>query len=55
MWKEKGNEEFKAGNFDKAIEHYTEGTRHCKDMTVLYTNRAQVRTEMTFMTFRAGL
>ena len=42
LWKEKGNTEFKAGNYRKAIEHYTEGMTHLKDMVVLYTNRAQV-------------
>ncbi|XP_072048501.1 tetratricopeptide repeat protein 12-like [Amphiura filiformis] len=41
VWKEKGNDQFKAGNYQMAIEHYTEGMNHLKDMVVLYTNRAQ--------------
>ncbi|XP_071958029.1 tetratricopeptide repeat protein 12-like isoform X2 [Antedon mediterranea] len=40
-WKEKGNQEFKAGKFEKAVEYYTEGLECLKDMVVLYTNRAQ--------------
>ena len=42
-WKDRGNVEFKEGNYEKAIEHYTEGLTHLKDFGVLYTNRAQVR------------
>ena len=41
-WKEKGNVEFKAGNYEQAVELYTEGLQHSKDFGVLYTNRAQV-------------
>nr|XP_054760270.1 tetratricopeptide repeat protein 12-like [Lytechinus pictus] len=40
-WKDKGNVEFKEGNYEKAIEHYTEGLAHLKDFGVLYTNRSQ--------------
>ncbi|XP_072166099.1 tetratricopeptide repeat protein 12-like [Diadema setosum] len=40
-WKERGNVEFKAGNYEKAIELYTEGLNHLKDFGALYTNRAQ--------------
>ncbi|XP_033119662.1 tetratricopeptide repeat protein 12-like [Anneissia japonica] len=39
--KEQGNIEFKAGNFNKAVEYYTQGLDCLRDMVVLYTNRAQ--------------
>lgn len=39
-YKEKGNEEFKKGNFDKAIEFYTYATEMDPRNHVFYTNRA---------------
>ncbi|XP_030834673.1 tetratricopeptide repeat protein 12, partial [Strongylocentrotus purpuratus] len=45
-WKDRGNVEFKGGNYEKAIEHYTEGLTHLKDFGVLYTNRAQAYNKM---------
>ncbi|CAF0754743.1 unnamed protein product [Brachionus calyciflorus] len=39
--KEKGNEEFKCKNYEKAIEFYTEAIQKVKDIPVIYTNRAQ--------------
>ncbi|XP_069115192.1 tetratricopeptide repeat protein 12-like [Argopecten irradians] len=39
--KEKGNEEFRQGKFEKALEYYSEALQKVKDNTVLYTNRAQ--------------
>lgn len=39
--KDQANEEFKKGHLDKAVELYTEALTHIRDMTVLYTNRAQ--------------
>ncbi|XP_052806639.1 tetratricopeptide repeat protein 12-like [Mya arenaria] len=41
QWKDKGNVEFRSGNYEKALEYYTEGLREAKDLTALYTNRAQ--------------
>ena len=41
-WKEKGNAEFKSGNYEKAEELYTEALHVKKDNTALWTNRAQV-------------
>ena len=42
-WKEKGNVEFKSGNWAKAEELYSEALKVKKDNTALWTNRAQVR------------
>ncbi|XP_074660725.1 tetratricopeptide repeat protein 12-like [Tubulanus polymorphus] len=39
--KELGNVEFKAGNFEKAIDFYTQGLAEIKTLTALWTNRAQ--------------
>ncbi len=39
--KDKGNKEFKEGNYEKAVEYYTQALRKVKDMTTLWTNRAQ--------------
>ncbi len=40
--KEKGNEEFKNENYEKAIDFYTQAIQIVKDNPILYTNRAQV-------------
>eukprot|EP00002_Diphylleia_rotans_P018291 TRINITY_DN3548_c0_g1_i2.p1 TRINITY_DN3548_c0_g1~~TRINITY_DN3548_c0_g1_i2.p1 ORF type:complete len:787 (+),score=179.18 TRINITY_DN3548_c0_g1_i2:62-2422(+) len=39
--KNQGNVAYKLGQFEKAIEHYTEAIRLYGDNTILYTNRAQ--------------
>ncbi|XP_051012343.1 tetratricopeptide repeat protein 12 [Acomys russatus] len=39
--KEKGNEAFAKGDYETAILYYSEGLGKLKDMTALYTNRAQ--------------
>ncbi|XP_067675024.1 tetratricopeptide repeat protein 12-like [Haliotis asinina] len=39
--KEKGNAEFKAGSYDKALELYSQAIDKVRDSTALYTNRAQ--------------
>ncbi|XP_066895042.1 tetratricopeptide repeat protein 12 isoform X4 [Kogia breviceps] len=39
--KEKGNEAFVKGDYETAIQCYSEGLEKLKDMKVLYTNRAQ--------------
>lgn len=38
-YKSKGNDEFKAGNYQAAIAHYTEGLLH-EETEQLYGNRA---------------
>ena len=43
IFKNQGNEKFKMGNFLRAVELYTQGLERSKDFTILYTNRAQVR------------
>lgn len=40
-WKEKGNVEFRDGNYEKAVVHYSEGLQMKKDCAALWTNRAQ--------------
>uniref|UniRef100_A0A663M0J2 Tetratricopeptide repeat domain 12 n=1 Tax=Athene cunicularia TaxID=194338 RepID=A0A663M0J2_ATHCN len=40
--KEKGNDAFRKGDYDIAIQRYTEGLEKLKDKQELYTNRAQV-------------
>uniref|UniRef100_A0A803TV67 Uncharacterized protein n=1 Tax=Anolis carolinensis TaxID=28377 RepID=A0A803TV67_ANOCA len=40
--KDKGNDAFSKGDYEAAIEKYTEGLKKQKDMPMLYTNRAQV-------------
>ena len=37
--KEKGNEYFKAGEYNQALEHYTKAIEYCPD-AIMYTNRA---------------
>uniref|UniRef100_A0A8B9TKU7 Tetratricopeptide repeat protein 12 n=1 Tax=Anas platyrhynchos TaxID=8839 RepID=A0A8B9TKU7_ANAPL len=39
--KEKGNDAFRKGDYDTAIQRYTEGLEKLKDKQELYTNRAQ--------------
>jgi len=39
-WKEKGNDEFKKGNYEKAIEYYTYATECDPNNHVFYTNRS---------------
>ncbi|XP_042333359.1 tetratricopeptide repeat protein 12 [Sceloporus undulatus] len=39
--KVKGNDAFSKGDYEVAIERYTEGLKMQKDMSMLYTNRAQ--------------
>ncbi|XP_071094607.1 tetratricopeptide repeat protein 12-like [Haliotis cracherodii] len=39
--KERGNAEFKAGSYDKALELYSQAIEKVRDSTALYTNRAQ--------------
>ncbi|KAH0623346.1 hypothetical protein JD844_031585 [Phrynosoma platyrhinos] len=39
--KVKGNDAFSKGDYEMAIERYTEGLKKQKDMPMLYTNRAQ--------------
>ncbi|XP_060643661.2 tetratricopeptide repeat protein 12 [Anolis sagrei] len=39
--KDKGNDAFSKGDYEAAIEKYTEGLKKQKDMPMLYTNRAQ--------------
>ncbi|XP_066463011.1 tetratricopeptide repeat protein 12 isoform X2 [Eleutherodactylus coqui] len=39
--KDLGNEAFAKGDYETAIQHYSEGIEKLKDMQVLYTNRAQ--------------
>ncbi|XP_030634493.1 tetratricopeptide repeat protein 12 [Chanos chanos] len=39
--KEKGNEAFAQGDYEKAVKFYTEGLQQQRDMQALYTNRAQ--------------
>ncbi|XP_077999386.1 tetratricopeptide repeat protein 12-like [Glandiceps talaboti] len=41
VWKDKGNEAFKCGDYEKAIECYTSGMEIMKDYSALFTNRAQ--------------
>ena len=40
--KEKGNEQFKLKNYQKALDYYTEAIQTIRDNHILYTNRAQV-------------
>ena len=40
--KENGNEQFKQGNLDNALEFYSEALKLVRDLTPIYTNRAQV-------------
>lgn len=40
--KEKGNKAFALGDYELAVEGYTEGLKQLRDMPALYTNRAQV-------------
>ncbi|XP_062595259.1 tetratricopeptide repeat protein 12-like [Saccostrea cucullata] len=44
--KEKGNEEFRQGNYEKALEFYTEGLTHIKDHLALWTNKAQTNIKL---------
>ncbi|XP_022329619.2 tetratricopeptide repeat protein 12-like [Crassostrea virginica] len=44
--KEKGNDEFRQGNFEKALELYTEGLTHLKDHLALWTNKAQTNIKL---------
>lgn len=44
--KEKGNEEFRKGNYEKALELYTEGLSHLKDHLALWTNKAQTNIKL---------
>ncbi|KAK3107524.1 hypothetical protein FSP39_016660 [Pinctada imbricata] len=44
--KEKGNEEFRQGNYNKALALYTEGLTKIKDHTALWTNRAQTNIKL---------
>ena len=39
--KDKGNEQFKLKNYEKALEFYNEAISLVKDNTIIYTNRAQ--------------
>ncbi|KAM6431925.1 tetratricopeptide repeat protein 12 isoform 1-T1 [Liasis olivaceus] len=39
--KEKGNDAFSKGDYALAVQNYTEGLKKQKDMSALYTNRAQ--------------
>lgn len=39
-YKEKGNKYMKEGDFEKAVLWYSEALEKCKDMKVLWTNRA---------------
>ncbi|KAF6019636.1 TTC12 [Bugula neritina] len=41
VFKNEGNEAFKAGEFEKAVESYTKGLAVIKDFKELWTNRAQ--------------
>ncbi|KAM4016481.1 tetratricopeptide repeat protein 12 isoform 2-T2 [Anomaloglossus baeobatrachus] len=38
--KDRGNQAFAQGNYETAIQHYSDGLEQLKDMQVLYTNRA---------------
>ncbi|XP_012865011.1 PREDICTED: tetratricopeptide repeat protein 12 isoform X1 [Dipodomys ordii] len=42
----KGNEAFSKGDYNLAIQHYSEGLEKMKDMKVLYTNRAQAYSKL---------
>ncbi|XP_048199828.1 tetratricopeptide repeat protein 12 [Perognathus longimembris pacificus] len=42
----KGNEAFSKGDYELAIQHYSEGLEKRKDMKVLYTNRAQAYSKL---------
>lgn len=44
--KEKGNEEFRQGNYEKALELYSEGLTHLKDHLALWTNKAQTNIKL---------
>ncbi|XP_074704757.1 tetratricopeptide repeat protein 12 isoform X2 [Strix aluco] len=44
--KEKGNDAFRKGDYDIAIQRYTEGLEKLKDKQELYTNRAQAYLKM---------
>ncbi|XP_064650967.1 tetratricopeptide repeat protein 12-like [Lineus longissimus] len=44
--KEKGNAEFKEGNYEKAVDHYTEALSILKDYSALWTNRAQAHLKL---------
>lgn len=39
-----GNEAFAKGDYETAVQRYSEGLEKLRDMQVLYTNRAQVCT-----------
>ncbi|MBN3277190.1 TTC12 protein, partial [Polyodon spathula] len=39
--KEMGNEAFAKGDYETAVQRYSEGLEKLRDMQVLYTNRAQ--------------
>lgn len=43
--KEKGNHDFKEGKFTEAISHYTVAINKLNSNPVLYTNRAQVKSQ----------
>lgn len=44
--KEKANEAFRNGEYEVADKLYTEAIGCCKDMTLLYTNRAMTRIKL---------
>ncbi|NXI64486.1 TTC12 protein, partial [Anseranas semipalmata] len=44
--KEKGNDAFRKGDYDTAVQRYTEGLEKLKDKQELYTNRAQAYLKM---------
>ncbi|KAJ8316039.1 hypothetical protein KUTeg_006053 [Tegillarca granosa] len=44
--KERGNDEFRQGNYEKALELYTEALTKTKDHTALWTNRAQANIKL---------
>ncbi|XP_069080467.1 tetratricopeptide repeat protein 12 isoform X1 [Pleurodeles waltl] len=44
--KDMGNEAFAKGDYETAVQRYTEGLDRLKDMVVLYTNRAQAHNKL---------
>lgn len=44
--KDMGNEAFAKGDYETAVQRYTEGLDRLKDMQVLYTNRAQAHNKL---------
>lgn len=44
--KEKGNEEFRKGNYEKVLELYIEGLFYFKDYFVLWINKAQINIKL---------